>query len=317
MDGQQQKQINLNECDIILYSGQVTMHAYERLCSTLEKEQKQERALLVLSTPGGDPHAGFRIARAMQHHYESFDVLVPRYCKSAGTLICIGAKKLYLANQSELGPLDIQIKKTDELVGRNSGLDILQALVYLQNQALDAFKTYVNDLTKNEGLSTRVASDIASNLTSGLLSPIFAQIDPMRLAEMQRATEIAMAYGVRLNEKSQILRRNGLGRLVVQYPSHGFIIDRKEARSIFKNVEAPKEELKTLSHFLDEYSRPFVNDHSPLIEIFDPALLLESEDEDLSSVTRAEECNDQSELAHVQPDDGASKDEEIGSATDS
>ncbi|PKD78749.1 SppA protein, partial [Escherichia coli] len=136
------------------------------------------------------------------------------------------------------GPLDVQIKKSDELVGRNSGLDILQAVNYLQNQAMNAFRTYVDQLTY-EGLSTRAASDMASKLTTGLFSPIFGQIDPMRLAEMQRATDIAFAYGQRLNEKSRNLRSGGLEKLVVSYPSHGFVIDRKEARSIFIQVDKP------------------------------------------------------------------------------
>jgi len=288
------------EIDVFAYTGQVSMAGYEQLCEQIDISKTQERALLVLSTPGGDAHAGFRIARAMQHHYpDNFDVLVPRYCKSAGTLICIGANNLYLANQSELGPLDVQIKKTDELVGRNSGLDILQALGYLQNQALDAFKTYVNDLTKNEGLSTRIASDIASNLTSGLLSPIFAQIEPMRLAEMQRATEIAMAYGFRLNEKSEILKTNGLAKLVVQYPSHGFIIDRKEARTIFKNVHAPEGSLKELSDRLDQAYRPYINNITPIVN----KLSTEPEEKtnaSVPSVERAEKSNDRSESASIQ-----------------
>lgn len=258
--------------DIWIYAGQVNMGGYERLCQLIEARPlpQAKEVLLVLSTAGGDAHAGFRIARSLQHYYGKFDVLVPRYCKSAGTLLCVGATTLYLANKSELGPLDVQVKKNDELVGRNSGLDILQAVNYLQNQALNAFKTYVNDLTKNEGLSTKVASDIASRLTSGLFSPIFGQIDPMRLAEMQRATDIAFAYGARLNESSDILQVNGLARLVVDYPSHGFIIDRKEARQIFQRVETPQNEFRRLSDLLDGITRPHINSEIPIVQRFEP-----------------------------------------------
>lgn len=138
-------------------------------------------------------------------------------------------------DRSELGPLDVQIKKGDELLGRNSGLDIFQAVNYLQ-QTLLAFKQYLLDLTKEHGLSTKVASDIAVNLTSNLFFLVSAQIDPIKLAEMQRATEIAFAYGSRLNEKSNNLREGGMTKLVSGYPSHGFVIDRKkEAKSIFIN----------------------------------------------------------------------------------
>lgn len=224
--------------DLVVYSGAVNMAGYHLVCDALQTK-KSAKTLLVLATPGGDPHAGFRIARALQHGYESFDALVPRYCKSAGTLILIGASKLYLDDMSELGPLDVQVKKGDELIGRNSGLDIFQAVNYLQNQSMAAFRNYLLELTRDAGLSTRVASEIASGLTSGLFEPIAAQIDPIKLAEMQRATEIAFEYGNRLNEKSGNLRAMGLARLVTGYPSHSFVIDRKEARQIFIRVERP------------------------------------------------------------------------------
>ena len=108
--------------DVYLYAGPISMGGYELMCDGLSKGKENERALLALATPGGDPHAGFRIGRALQHVCDRFDVLVPRYCKSAGTLVALGAHSLYLDDMSELGPLDIQVKKSDEVVGRNSGL---------------------------------------------------------------------------------------------------------------------------------------------------------------------------------------------------
>lgn len=71
--------------DIITYSGEINMDGYHSMCDALNAK-KSDKALLVLSTPGGDPHAGFRIARALQHNFSNFDALVPRYCKSAVVL---------------------------------------------------------------------------------------------------------------------------------------------------------------------------------------------------------------------------------------
>ncbi|MDO8769396.1 MAG: hypothetical protein Q7K57_11970 [Burkholderiaceae bacterium] len=253
--------------DVITYSGEINVRGYSAVCDAL-KNKKSDKALLVLSTPGGDAHAGFRIARGLQHSYEKFDALVPRYCKSAGTLLIIGAAELYLDDMSELGPLDIQVKKSDEIIGRNSGLDILQAVNYLQNQAMGAFRGYLVELTRDAGLSTKVASEICTRLTTGLFEPIFAQIDPMKLAEMQRATEIAFAYGNRLNEKSGNLRIDGLATLVTSYPSHGFVIDRKEARNIFIKVHKPLGVLSELSRALHVEMEKNTSSVAPDVRLF-------------------------------------------------
>lgn len=253
--------------DIIAYAGQVSSQGYDALCEALENKQA-DNALLVLATPGGDPHAGFRIARALQHTYGHFDALVPRYCKSAGTLIVIGARKLYLDDKSELGPLDVQVKKGDELVGLNSGLDIIQAVNYLQSQALNAFSQYLIELTQRAGLSTKVGSDIASKLTIGLFEPIAGQIDPMRLAEMQRALEIAHEYGARLAEKSNNLRANGLRDLIVGYPSHGFVIDRKEAKKLFIEVHRPFSLLSEISKLLHTEMAPNIGAQVPVVRLY-------------------------------------------------
>ncbi|MGJ7529202.1 SDH family Clp fold serine proteinase [Variovorax sp. GB1P17] len=262
--------------DIITYSGMVMPSGYDAICAALETK-RSERALLVIASPGGDAHSGFRIARALQHVYGTFDALIPRYCKSAGTLIAIGASRLYLADKSELGPLDVQVKKNDEIVGRNSGLDIVQAVNYLKTQALDGFRTSLRELTEDVGISTRLASDISSKLTTGLFGPIFSQIDPMRLAEMQRALEIAFAYGNRLDEASKNLRVGGLQRLVVGYPSHDFVIDRKEARTIFTSVVQPTGVLSQICESLQAQMAPNMFSATPDVRLFTFSLQLQGE----------------------------------------
>ena len=272
--------------DFIVYAGQINRNGYAAICDVLSK-RTSERAVLVLATPGGDAHAGFRIARALQHSYGSFDALIPRYCKSAGTLVLIGAKRLFLANMSELGPLDVQIKKGDEIVGMNSGLDIFQAVNYLQGQAMVAFRQYLIELNQDLRLSTKMAAEISTNLTLGMMEPIAAQIDPMKLAEMQRATEIAFAYGNRLNENSNNLRADGLRQLVTGYPSHGFVIDRREARVIFTDVRQPEGVLLQLSDALRMEMESDINTDSPKVKSFSMPLLIDGATNEHSPDTTA------------------------------
>lgn len=242
--------MNIDNYDVLVYVGQINTQGYE-LVSNLLRKKSNEKALLILFTPGGDPHAGFRIARALHCEYDGFDLLVPRFCKSAGTLIAIGASCLYLDDMSELGPLDVQIRKSDEIFELGSGLDVLQGLEHLKSSAADAFEDYLLKLSTKIGLSTRSASRIAADLTKVLIEPISSKIDPNRLAEMQRAISIAYEYGNRLNQKGEILKPNALEKLVLGYPSHGFVIDRKEAKTIFNKVEKPEGDLLFLSSLLN------------------------------------------------------------------
>jgi hypothetical protein len=230
-----------NDTDVISYIGQISRTGYDKICDIIP-EKKRRNCLLILATFGGDPHAGYRIARALSHNYPEpgvIRVLVPTYCKSAGTLICIGANELIVADQGELGPVDVQVQKPDEILQLSSGLDIIRGLEYLQTSTLETFREILLDISQGSGLSTTISSEIATKLTTGMYEPILAQIDPLKLGEMQAALTIATEYGRRLNERTKNLRNNSLAHLSSRYPAHGFVIDRKEVKQLFERVRAP------------------------------------------------------------------------------
>ena len=76
-----------------------------------------------------------------------------------------------------------------------------------------------------------MSADIATRLTEALVSPMAAQIDPIKLGEHQRAMSIAFTYGQRLTAKSKILKEGALGKLIASYPSHGFVTTVKRQKS--------------------------------------------------------------------------------------
>lgn len=260
--------------DAYLYAGPIEKPGYDALCDLLEEKKKGTKALLYLVTGGGNPNAGYRIARAMSHHYghDNFRVAIPAECKSAGTLICIGAQSLVFFDRGELGPLDVQFQKHDEIFEQSSGLDILRGMTYLNQEALETFSKYLLEINGGSGLSTRTASEIASKLVIGLFEPMFAQIDPIRLGEMNAALQIANEYGNRLTDGPKNLKEHALGKLINSYPTHGFVIDRAEARKLFERVEAPTKSETTLGAWILKVFRartrstPFVVD---AIDFFD------------------------------------------------
>lgn len=237
-----EKEIDISEYDHYVYIGAINRIGYQKLTKEIEnREIRKNKVMLFLTTSGGDPDAGYRIGRALQHYYaENVSIFIPSYCKSAGTLTAISANYLYIGNHGELGPLDIQLLKMDELGARSSGLDIFKTLEQLENRIGPAFVRALSDIRESTGISTKMAADMASNLVHSIFSPIASQIDPLKMGEHQRATAVAMEYGQRLNALSKNLKNEtNINKLISQYPSHSFVIDRKEATEIFKNVSKP------------------------------------------------------------------------------
>jgi hypothetical protein len=240
---------------LFLFSGQIE---YNNACDLVDivckKEKPKPTALLYIATPGGDPHAAYRIIRALRSKYKTVRLAIAGPCKSAGTLIAIGAHSLSMAETGELGPLDIQLSKPDEIIPNSSGLDIFQALAVTTRQAFEAFEHALIDLIAHSSgsISTKTAAELAGDLAVGLFSPVMAQIDPTRLGEVQRAIKIAQAYGEKLGTPN--LKPNSLERLVEQYPSHGFVIDFDEAKQLFRNVDR----LEGTEHEIYDIFRPLL-----------------------------------------------------------
>lgn len=222
-----------------------------------------------------------------------------------------------MADQAELGPLDVQLRKQDELFQQSSGLDILRGVTYLQDEALQSFKTYLLDINGGSGLSTKVASEISSKLVIGLYEPLFAQVDPVKLGEMNAALQIARHYGERLNEKSNSLKNDSLNQLIMGYPTHGFVIDRSEARTLFEHVEPPSPAEQVLCEFMRGplFARSLSGSSAIVIEfttLFPPDPPEKEPDEPApESVPDTAEPDDATkEQQPSAPDDGSATDDE-------
>lgn len=229
--------IQREDADVYVYSADIMHQHVERFRRVVcAKKSKRATAVLFLTTPGGDADAAYRLAACLKRAYQSYDVYVFGRCKSAGTLAVLGAKTIVFGDFGELGPLDVQLAKRDELVASNSGLDIFQAIAVLTNASFESFEQcFLNVVAKSNGnISAKMAADIATQMAVGLFAPMTAQIDPERLGEVQRAVNIANAYGERLDTGN--LKRGALDILVEGYPTHSFVIDYSEASKLFNRV---------------------------------------------------------------------------------
>jgi hypothetical protein len=281
--------VTQSSTDIITYSGPISEKGQKQLANVVNTFSKFENGLLILSTFGGDPDCAYRIARSLQKTYKRFTLFVPSICKSAGTLIALGANEIVMGKDAELGPLDIQLSKPDALAERTSGLTPRVAIETLQDSAFEALEAFFLKLRLRSGLqiTTRTALEVATDLTGNLYRPVFQQIDPMRIGEVSRAMLIAKEYGTRLAERSGNHKPETLDRLVESYPSHGFVIDVDEAKELFLDVREPNEGESTLAVLLEAIIHVALETDEAEVSMLNTLLTEKPLDEDENEVTDA------------------------------
>lgn len=243
--------------DWFMFSGKIRRMKDLEFIETVAKrndETKANHAKIVMCSGGGDPDAAYKMARYLQHRYDSYSVVISGFCKSAATLFAIGADELIFTPFGELGPLDIQLQKEDKLFGQESGLNITEAILTLEGQARQTFNDMLIEVIKNSGgiVSFRTASEVVTGMVSALYGPIFSQIEPEEVGSRSRAMRIGEQYAERL-DVFRNLKPGALRALSTKYTSHSFVIDFTEAHALFSKVRlATKNEMS----IIDELGKP-------------------------------------------------------------
>lgn len=256
---------NEKDSDVFIYTGDIALPYDSKVIELCTEASKRKNIAFFLCTNGGDPNVAYRIARCLQQNYERISVYIGGRCKSAGTLLSVGAHELIIGEHGQLGPLDIQLGKKDEIWETDSGLTILTAIETIEEKAFDLFESCFLKLKGRSGgrITLKTATELASKLAIGVVSPIMQQIDPMHVGEVNRAMKIGMEYGERLSKFSHNTKEGALSYLTNGYPSHEFVIDLEEAKDLFENVRGPHEEEKNLINLLG-YGIREPNNDSPV-----------------------------------------------------
>ncbi|WP_375458859.1 hypothetical protein [uncultured Enterovirga sp.] len=147
------------------------------------RKQIKPKVYVILITEGGLADVAYRTCRSIQMKYDEVVVVIPGWCKSAGTLFCVGANRLIFGEQGELGPIDVQLRRPDEIGERDSGLAVDSAFDALYRASFKMFEGYMLGLKKKSygAVTFKTAADIAAQITIGLVQPILAQLDPIKV----------------------------------------------------------------------------------------------------------------------------------------
>jgi hypothetical protein len=197
----------------------------KRICSSTVDEVYDElrtirndcdrRFNVILFSGGGDIEAAFNLAcllRSIGH--ESLNIIVPRWAKSAATLIACAADTISMTPVAELGPLNPQIMDTpdSEDSRRLSCLSIIETFQLIRNE----FR-YGNEYFA-AGLLERLQFPLA--LGSIVSSP--------KVSEEYLARTLRLQKAERSPEEVNAIAE----KLVYGYADHRFCIRHDEAREI-------------------------------------------------------------------------------------
>ena len=231
-----------NNTFVFFYNGHIDDRGFDKLVQECEKAlrtsprtKERNRVLLILVTEGGDPHAAYRCARYLWHHFRGYQILIPGWCKSAGTLLAMGADEIYISEFGELGPIDLQILEKDADL-MDSSATLRASLDAIRENSYQAFDHYMNELGRYPSMTFQTRSEISTKLTNEIHSSISGKIDPRELGKMHRYLKLCYEYGVRLSVRARNIDEAGVRKLVYDYPQHGFVIDQYEAMDLFPNV---------------------------------------------------------------------------------
>lgn len=186
---------------------------------------------ILLESPGGDADTAYRVGRLLQRRSgNKLTVIIPQYAKSAATLLALAGSRLVMAENAELGPLDVQLfdPQREEF---GSGLDAVQSLERLHSVALSAIDSTMSKMWPHSGKRMDVMLPLVMNFVANFYRPLLEKIDTVDYTRKSRDLKVAEEYAVRLMGENGDLKlaREIASELVAKYPTHSFVIDRDEA----------------------------------------------------------------------------------------
>ena len=160
------------------YAVEIKDEDCDMLQSVLQQLNLSKGLAIMISSPGGDGMAAERIVNTCRAYSGTGDywALVPAKAKSAATIVCMGASRIYMAPSSELGPVDPQILKVED--GRRkafSAHNLVQGYNRLFNEAkktkgpIEPFLQQLSHYDDREITTYRSLIDLAENISVKVL----------------------------------------------------------------------------------------------------------------------------------------------------
>lgn len=200
---------------LILFDNSILIKSdSDMIYNAIMKLDNKKPLLLVLLSKGGESGSAYLIGKlCSEFNNQKFIVTIPRYAKSAATLLSCAADEIHMDNMSELGPIDPQIRseisnKSMPALGLKNSIEHIAELVKRYPSSATMFAKYLN-----------------------------LSVEPVQIGYYERVAESSVQYAEKLlitHSKNLISSPTDIAnKLVYDYKDHGFVIDKAEAVDIF------------------------------------------------------------------------------------
>jgi len=207
---------------------------------SLEKEEDKD-LYLILHSFGGDADAAYHIAKMLNEYVgdkSKLNIIVPRWAKSAATLLALAGNQVFMTKIAELGPIDPQIKVGAEWISAASIELSLKKILKI-----------ILDLSESSESKKRLPEEVYSQLFSRMPINQIGEYDRLITYSEELAREILIMRMYKDNVETAEVVAN---KLVRGYSYHGRPITCKDAKAI--NIRADYVPLGASSLVKDLYN---------------------------------------------------------------
>ncbi len=213
--------------------GTIAPDVLDELIEQLDSLPKKAQEIdLMLISNGGDPLAAYRFVSLIRSRVKKFNVIIPYNAYSAATMIALGADKILMGKYGCLGPIDPQIRVTNE------------------NGHINAFG-YEDVVAFWDFIKTEVGLTEQQHIKDAFMM-LGQKVEPVALGYAKRASSLSHTLGKKLlmmhmNEAGEESKSASIvENLNKSYFSHGHSINHEEVADLGLTVEILEEELYAL-----------------------------------------------------------------------
>lgn len=181
---------------------------------------KRPHLYLLLNSPGGWVSSSFKTAMAIRSCFDDITVFVPHIAMSGGTMLALIGNRIRMGLMSNLGPVDVQVSYKDTSVSVNSLL-----------AAEDNLEERVSKKRRDE--LSYVETSLVDSLDPAIQMEMRGVVDEEK--EYMRAILKEAGYDDEAQQKI-------IQKLMIDLPTHGFVIQRNLAKEIGINVQDSHED---------------------------------------------------------------------------